>query len=306
MPRILVTGGSGFVGRVLARMAAAGVPGSPGVPVALPEAVDLRDAGALAEALRGIEAQAVIHLAAITFVPESFARPQETCAVNTLGTINLLQGLASRGFEGPFLYVSSGDVYGRVPAAALPVSEDRLPAPRSPYAASKLAAEAFCYQASQTSGVRAMVARPFNHIGPGQSERFVVSGFARQIAEVKLGRRAPVIEVGDLDVTRDFSDVRDVVRAYLMLLERGEPGETYNVCSGVERDVGGLLRTMLGIAGVGAELRVAPERLRPVEQRRMCGSNARLRRATGWEPRFGLEDSLRDTLDYWEAVLKNG
>ena len=155
--------------------------------VAMPDDVDLRDAQAVQRSLEQCAPDAVIHLAAITFVPESFARPHETYEINLHGTINLLECLTRQSFRGAFLYVSSGDVYGAVPVDALPITEQHLPRPRNPYAASKLAAEAYCYQLSQTSSVRVVIARPFNHIGPGQSERFVLPAMAKQIQRICRG-----------------------------------------------------------------------------------------------------------------------
>lgn len=305
MQSILVTGASGFVGRTLVGMAQSGELAGARL-LCLPEAVDLRDAPALKRWLAGSAPDAVIHLAAISFVPESFARPHETYAVNLHGTINLLEALAEAGFAGAFLYVSSGDVYGAVPPGDLPVSETRLPRPRNPYAASKLAAEAYCYQVSETSRVRVLIARPFNHIGRGQSERFFLPAMAKQIMQIRHGRRAPTIEAGNIDVTRDFSDVRDVVRAYLALLERGVSGETYNVCSGVERNVGDVLQSMLELAGVQASVARVDERVRPNEQKRHCGSNRKLCEDTGWRPSVPFEQSLRDLLDSWHNPSGDG
>lgn len=299
MKTLLVTGASGFVGGTLLGMAGAGGIGGYSRIIPLTDKVDLRDSSAVDRALSGQSADAVIHLAAISFVPDSIARPHETYAVNLRGTINLLEALSREGFRGAFLYVSSGDVYGAVPAERLPITEERLPKPRNPYSASKLAAEAYCYQLSQASAMRVIIARPFNHIGPGQSERFAVAGFAKQIAEIKQGRRAPTIEVGNVNVTRDFSDVRDVVRAYLKLLESGVSGEAYNVCSGVERNVGDVLRRMLELAGVSASVKSINDKVRPNEQTRHFGSNRKLCEDTGWAASVPFEQSLRALLDSW-------
>lgn len=306
MKTLMVTGASGFVGRTLLGMAGPNGIGEFGRIASLADATDLRDPLATERALEGPLPDAVVHLAAISFVPDSIARPHETYAVNLHGTINLLEALSRRGFAGAFLYVSSGDIYGAVPAHELPITESHLPRPRNPYSASKLAAEAYCYQVSQTSRVRVLIARPFNHIGAGQSERFAVAGFAKQIAEIKQGRREPAIEVGNIDVTRDFSDVRDVVRAYLMLLESGVSGAAYNVCSGVERNIGDVLHRMLALASVTATVKSSTEKLRPNEQTRHYGSNRKLCEDTGWAPSVPFEQSLRDLLDSWILPLTNG
>jgi len=302
MSTILVTGASGFVGNTLFGMSARGELDAQDRFVALGGDVDLRQPAALQKALRGAHYDAVIHLAAISFVPESIERPNETYEINLHGTINLLEALKQEGFLGAFLYVSSGDVYGAVPPDALPVTEERIPRPRNPYAAAKLAAEAYCCQAAVTSELRILVARPFNHIGAGQSERFFLPAMARQIVEIKQGRHAAQVETGNIDVTRDFSDVRDVVHAYLRLLAAGRSGEVYNVCSGIERNVGEVLRRMLELAGVEADIRVAEQKLRPNEQKRHCGSNRKLCDDTGWRPRIPFDQSLRDLLRSWALI----
>lgn len=302
MDSILVTGASGFVGSTLLQMAQSGELASSSRFAGLAQDVDLRDPEAVQRSLEKSSPEAVIHLAAITFVPESFAHPHETYDVNLHGTINLLESLNKAGFRGAFLYVSSGDVYGAVAADALPITEQHLPRPRNPYAASKVAAEAYCYQLSQTSSMRVVIARPFNHIGRGQSERFLLPAMAKQMREIKHGRQAPVIEVGNVDVTRDFSDVRDVLRAYVALLERGVAGEAYNVCSGVERHVGDVLQQMLSLAGISARVNVDSQRIRPNEQTRHFGSNRKLRERTDWQPGIAFEQSLHELLQSWGVL----
>jgi len=299
---ILVTGASGFVGSTLLGMGARGeLEGEPRFVAVAPD-VDLRQPAQLNAALSNINCDAVIHLAAIAFVPESFERPHETYEINLHGTINLIEGLKQRGFQGSFLYVSSGEVYGAVPPEHLPIGEERIPRPRNPYAASKLAAEAYCIQAGNSSALRVLIARPFNHIGPGQSERFVLPAMAKQILEIKQGGRTPVIETGNIDVTRDFSDVRDVLRAYLALLGSGRAGETYNVCSGVERNVGQVLLQMLSLSCVKASVQTKHEKMRPNEQKRHCGSNRKLCDDTGWAPRIDFGRSLHDLLASWKVL----
>ena len=290
------------MGGTLLQMSKAGELGASAQIHALPDGVDLREQSSVKHAISELAPDAVIHLAAISFVPESFARPHETYDINLYGTINLFEALKQGGFNGAFLYVSSGDVYGTVPDDALPVTEERVPRARNPYAASKLAAEAYCYQAGLASTIRVLIARPFNHIGPGQSERFVLPAIAKQIGEIKQGLRPPVIEAGTMDVTRDFSDVRDVLGAYLKLLESGVASETYNVCSGVERNVGEVVVRMLELAGVKASVMTANDKIRPNEQRRHYGSNRKLCEHTGWRPAIPFERSLQDLLKSWKIV----
>ena len=170
-----------------------------------PQALDLRDRQAVTALVAGAAPDAVLHLAAQSWVPEAVRDPEATLHINVLGTLHLLQALKQAGFRGRMVFVGTGDVYGRVPDSEMPISETRLPAPRNPYAVSKLAAEALCYQWSVSEGMEIVLARPFNHIGWGQSDRFVMSDFARQISEIKQGRRAPAVTVGDIDVSRDFT-----------------------------------------------------------------------------------------------------
>lgn len=295
--KLLLTGSDGFVGSVLCRLRAC-------LPLADEDgAVDLRDAERVRRAVARIAPEAVIHLAAQSFVPESFAKPRETYEINFLGTLNLLEALKAASFEGRFLFVGSGDSYGLVAPDELPLDEARPLRPRSPYAVSKAAGEALSYQWSQSERFPIVMTRSFNHIGPGQSERFAVSDFARQIVEIRKGRRGSIIRTGDIDVTRDFTDVRDVAQAYLLLLDRGRCGEVYNVCSGVEQSIRALLGRLLELARVEATIERDPSRLRPAEQRRICGSPRKLERDTGWTRRYPIDTSLNDILEDWEAKL---
>jgi GDP-4-dehydro-6-deoxy-D-mannose reductase len=300
----MITGASGFVGGVIQQYLAAHMAAFD-LELIPPSAIDLRDASALAELCAETRPDRIIHLAAQSFVPQSFADPFETFDINFIGTLNLLQALKKSGFNGKMLFVGTGDVYGRVAPESLPVSENQPLKPRNPYAVSKVAAEALCYQWSQTENMHIVMARPFNHIGPGQSERFAVSDFAKQIVEIKLGKRDAEIFVGDIDVTRDFTDVRDVVRAYIMLLE-GRSGEIYNVCSGKEVSIRRVLEQLISLAGVHADIKQDGARFRPAEQRRVYGSCDKLAADTGWAPEINLEQSLVDILSCWEWELNHG
>lgn len=300
MKRLLVTGRHGFVGATLAQMVARDPVLQGWVLVDMPEALDVRDQGAIRALVEGAPPDAVIHLAAQTFVPEAFRDPRATFEINLLGTLNLLQALQHARFAGRFIYVSTGDVYGAVPEAALPVGETRAVAPRNPYAVSKVAAEALCRQWCMTEGLDVVVVRPFNHIGPSQSDRFVVADFAHQVAAIKRGRRPARVAVGDIDVTRDFTDVRDVVRAYFALLERGCAGEIYNVCSGTEHSIRSILERLARLAGVDVALEQESGRFRKAEQRRMRGDPAKLVAATGWNTTTPLDASLAAMLEHWE------
>jgi len=293
--KLLVTGLSGFVGQHIQRQ----VPdtwellSAPRLDLLASDSLDLYFSQDCPDA--------VIHLAGQTFVPESFRDPRYTLEVNLLGTLNLLQALKRNGFNGTFLYVSSGDVYGKVGERDLPVDEQLTPRPRNPYAVSKVAAELLCLQWSYSEPWRTMVARPFNHIGQGQRADFVVPGVARQLVRVRKGLQTPRIEVGDIDVTRDFLDVRDVISAYFQLLARGRNGEIYNVCSGTERSVRDLITLLSELVGVQVELVQDQARLRPSEQRRVVGCSQKLQEETGWKPGISIMETLQSVLSEWEA-----
>jgi GDP-4-dehydro-6-deoxy-D-mannose reductase len=303
--RLLVTGLNGFVGTAAREALDSGITGVPFTLVVPEAAIELLDPVSLTKAIAETHPELVLHLAAQSFVPTSIHDPRATYNINFFGTLNLLEALQVNKFTGRLLYVSSGEVYGIVRPDALPISETHPLQPRNPYSVSKAAAELLCYQWAQTHDFETVIARPFNHIGPGQAERFVVPDFARQVNEIKLGRREPVINVGSIDVTRDFIDVRDVVRAYFSLLESGERGEAYNVCSGAEQSVRSILERLIALAGVECRIVVDKTRVRPNEQKRMCGSYAKLNRQVGWRPTIDSDQSLRDVLSHWESRLKH-
>ncbi len=297
MRRLYVTGVGGFVGHHLAQMVASGAFGECELH-SVPDGMDIRDADGLRTSIASAKPDWVIHLAARSFVPDSFVNPRETFDVNFLGTLNLLCALRDTAFTGRLLYVSSGDVYGAVPEDALPVSELHTPEPRNPYAVSKLSAEILCKQWHLSEKMDVVIARPFNHIGPAQDSRFVVPGFARQICRIAAGGQEARLVVGDLDVSRDFSDVRDVVRAYAALLSEGQSGLTYNVCSGREVVVRTILRQLCELAGVDPAIEEDRARMGPTEQRRMVASCEQLQRDTDWKPQISLETSLVQILEY--------
>lgn len=270
---------------------------------ALDEEPNVLDGDHLRRAIAAHQPDWIIHLAAQSHVPSAWADPAGTLGVNAGGTANLLKAMGDAGFTGRLLYISSADIYGAVAQARLPVTEDVPAAPRNPYATSKVAGEELCRQWARTRPLDVVIARPFNHTGAGQRPDFALPAFAREIAAIKLGRQPPRVLTGDLDVTRDFLDVRDVIAAYLALLDGGAAGETYNVCSGREVRLGDALSMLIRMAGVQVEIVSDPARLRPAEQRRMCGSHARITGATGWQPTFALSDTLSQLLDYWMQEL---
>lgn len=299
--RLLVTGLGGFVGGHIQRLT-----GSAADPFKAYELVgvdtpyDLCEPQALNALAANARPEAVLHLAGITFVPDSVADPRRTFEVNLIGTLNLLTALSESGFRGKFLYVSSGDVYGRVDPSELPIAESRTPSPRNPYAASKAATELLCVQWANAAAFPIQIARPFNHIGPGQRESFSISGIARQLVRIKRALAPPILSTGNLDVTRDFLDVRDVLRAYASLLELEANGSIFNICSGNEYRLGDLVDIMRALLEVSVEIQVDPTKIRPGEQLRVAGDASRLRRETGWAPTVPIRESLAAVIEYWD------
>lgn len=297
---LLITGADGFVGgHARALLGGFGLDDHAG-------AVDLLDVPRLRKAVTALKPDAVLHLAAQSHVPTAWADPEATRRVNVDGTRNLLEALAEAGFAGRMLYVGSGDTYGRVDAKDLPVTESHPQNPANPYAASKVEAERLCREWSARSGshigFEIILARPFNHVGPGQSEHFAVMSFARQIARMAAGQQPPLLQVGNVAVSRDFTDVRDVVRAYAALLERGRNGEVYNVCSGVERRLDSVIAELLELAGVEAEVQSEAGRMRPEDQPRMVGDPGKLALETGWRPEISWRRTLTDLLHHWSTT----
>lgn len=292
--RILVTGSSGFVGKALLEHIKSHYPQAYCLQPS--QKLELRDSDSLDAAIAEVRPDWLIHLAGQSFVPQSFIDPHETYAINFVGTLNLLQSLKKHSFKGRMLYIGSGDQYGFIELADLPISETYRLKPRNPYAVSKIAGEMLCYQWSQTESLDIVMARPFNHIGPGQSNRFVVPCFAKQVADIKQGLTPPVIETGNLNVTRDFTDVRDIVRAYTMLLEMGKTGEIYNVCSGQEAKIADILAKLIEITDVAVDIISNPGLFRVNEQLRSCGNPEKIYQHTGWRPAIPLAQSLYDIL----------
>jgi GDP-4-dehydro-6-deoxy-D-mannose reductase len=267
---------------------------------------DLLDAEAVARVVRTLAPQRIVHLAAQSSVKESWADPEATLKTNVLGLLHLLEGVRKAGLRPRVLVVGSADEYGAVADAARPLGEDAPLRPVSPYAVSKVAQGYLALQYALGHGLSVVRTRTFNHTGPGRGAVFAESSFARQIADIEAGRREPRILVGNLEAVRDFSDVRDVVRAYALLAERGAPGEVYNVCSGRGVRLRELLDELLGLARIPLEVRLDPARLRPSDVPALVGDPSRLRRSTGWSPRHTLAEALRDLLEAWRARVGAG
>lgn len=292
--RALVTGARGFVGTWLVphlRQCGDQV-------VGIDHEVEITDAEAVWRAVEAARPEAVYHLAAFSHVGRSWEQRVVVTEVNVVGTAAVLDACRRMAEPPRVLLVSSAEVYGVVPEARQPIRETEPLAPMTPYAASKAAAEQIAVQAWLGDRLPVVRARPFNHIGPGQSEGFVVSALAARIARAERDG-ARVLRVGNLDARRDMTDVRDVVRAYRLLVERGEPGQAYNVCRGDAVAVETLARRLLGLAGTDLELQVDPALVRPTDVPVVQGDSTALRQATGWEPELDLDATLAAVLDDW-------
>jgi GDP-4-dehydro-6-deoxy-D-mannose reductase len=298
--KALITGAAGFVGRHLTNHLESH--GDEVVGVDRERGPDLLDAAGWVTLLDDLRPDAVYHLGGFSDVGGSWNTPNETFRVNAEGTLNVLQGCVSAGVR-RVLAVSSADVYGRVTLSELPLNEDNPLRPVSPYAASKIAADYLALQAHLGYGLEVMRVRAFNHLGTGQTNRFVAPALAERIAlnELEGGEEVPV---GNLTPRRDFTDVRDVVRAYRLLIEHGEPGEAYNVCSGHDIAISELADRLVAMARREMRLEGDPSLQRPVDVPVLRGDYARLNKATGWEPEIGLDQTLNDLLEEWRSRVE--
>ncbi len=318
--RVLVTGAGGFVGRYLVRELHAS--GYDIIATDVIEAsensgidrypdrfvfrrLDLREMGDVRAVFADFAPMAVFHLAAQSSAARSFEDPRETLETNIFGTFNLLEVVRETMDETPprFLSVGSCEEYGRRTPAEMPLTERSPVEPVSPYAVSKAAQSMLVMQYHSAYGIECMATRSFSHTGPGQTARFVLPAFASQCAAIKAGLSEPSIRVGNLDVTRDFLDVRDVVRAYRLLVEKGRAGTLYNVCRGEGLGLGDALRLLEGMTGRAVERETDPALLRPVDVPMLIGDSGKLREHTGWAPSISNERMLEDLFGYWEGCI---
>jgi GDP-4-dehydro-6-deoxy-D-mannose reductase len=310
----LVTGADGFAGRHLCELMRAGGetvaglvrrPDEPDPPEGVELiGADVTDAAAVEGAVRAAAPDRLFHLAAVSIPADALEAPTETFAVNALGTLHVLEAVRRHAPRCRVVVVGSSEVYGRRPGTAASLREEDPLEPENPYAASKAAADLLALQYARGFGLHVVRARPFNHTGPGQSPRLVWSAFAEQVARAEAGLAEPLLRVGNLDVARDFSDVRDVVRAYALLAERGRPGEAYNVCSGRADRLRELVELLLGEARCWMQVQVDPRRVRAGEPPVVCGDPSRIAAATGWAASTPMRQTLRDLLDWWRARVR--
>lgn len=311
--RALVTGAAGFVGRHLTAHLLSqghevsglvhptdGGPGSLGPRIEV-FPLDILDEAALGAAVKDAAPDALFHLAAFSNPEGSWKEARRTLETNVIGAHNLLSAAKETGRKPRVLLVGSAQQYGEVPTEAQPISEEREQRPATPYAVSKTSQEILGRSWYWSGDLPVYVTRSFNHTGPGQSDGYVSSSFARQVAEVEKGKREAVIRVGNLGARRDFTDVRDVAAAYCAIVERGRPGSPYNVCSGEAVSVRDLLDELVRLSRVPVQVVVDPDRYHALDASLMVGDPTKLKRETGWSPRYSLGETLKDLLDDWRT-----
>lgn len=317
MARYLVTGAVGFVGRHLLRSLA--TQGDAVEVVGLDRSgrwpddcadlasrfqlmrVDLLDRPALEQVLAEVRPERVIHLAGFASPAAALRDPLAAWSGNLTATLHLFEGLVTVGLQPRVLFVGTGQVYGDVPTGTVLTEEAPL-RPNNPYAASKAAADLAGWQYFATTGLPVLRVRPFNHVGPGQSADYAVANFARQLAAMERGEQGPVLETGNLSPRRDLTDVRDVVRAYLLLLEQGEAGAAYNVASGTTVTMAEVVQRLIRLSGLQVEVRSRSDLARRVDLSVPVVDTSRLREVTGWQPTISLDQTLADVLDAWRRA----
>ncbi len=264
---------------------------------------DLKDMSSLRKALAAARPDRIFHLAAQSFVPASWKLPAETFMINAVGQINLFEAVMAEKLDPRIQIAGSSEEYGLVHPDEVPMKETNPLRPLSPYAVSKVAQDLLGFQYWQSYRLHVVRTRGFNHPGPRRGEVFVTSNFARQIVMIEKGLVPPVIHVGNLEAKRDFTDVRDTVRGYWLALEKGAPGEVYNIGTGNAVSMKDLLDRLLALSPAKVEVRIDPDRLRPSDVQILCADVSKFKAATGWSPKIAFETTLRDLLEYWRSAL---
>lgn len=317
--RVLITGITGFAGSHLVEYLLAEVPGVEifgtkrwrsrmeniehlQADIQLVEC-DLKDANAVRQVLTDVRPERIFHLAAQSYVPASWRAPSETLENNIISQTNIFEAMRALDLDARIQIAGSSEEYGLVHPDEVPIKETNPLRPLSPYAVSKVAQDLLAYQYFRSYGLKAIRTRGFNHTGPRRGEVFVTSNFAKQIAAIEAGMHEPVIRVGNLSAQRDFTDVRDIVRAYWLALEKGTPGEVYNLASGKAITIRELLDMLLELSEVEVEVEVDPDRLRPSDVEILLGDYSKFHADTGWEPRIPLSKTVEDLLNYWRQRL---
>lgn len=323
MRRVLITGAAGFAGRYLAALLAdrgeeivggdlhvdrIGADDPLRCRLDLRE-VDVRSEDRIAPVLEDVRPDVIYHMAAVVPIALALESPALPLNTNILGTANLFQAIRKVGIDARIVMGGSSEEYGRILPGEAPVAEDQPLRPSNPYAVSKVAQTLLGVQYFRSYGLKVMVGRAFNLTGPGQPPEYACSAFARQIAQIEADLAEPVVRVGNLTPRRDYNDIRDIVRGYALLAERGEPGEIYNICTGQAYSIQEILDRLVAMARVDIRVEVDPARVRPAENELIIGDNRKLVAATGFRPTYPIERTLGDVLDYWRSqvgVAKEG
>jgi GDP-4-dehydro-6-deoxy-D-mannose reductase len=311
--KVLITGIAGFVGSHLAELLLRRGDELFGICLACESRENIREIekdlhlsncdithfDQLSKVIRRINPDEIYHLAALSSVGKSFAHPTDTIEVNVRGTLYLLEILRNTQKKARILIVGSSDMYGIARPKDIPITEERLLLPVSPYGSSKAMCDLLAYQYFISFGVQTIRVRAFNHTGPRQGIGFVVPDFASQIAKIEAGILPPVMKVGNLSSKRDLSDVRDIVRGYQLLMKKGKDGEAYNICSGKGYSIKNVLKVLISLSKKKIRVRMDEKRARPAEIFVLVGDNSKIERATGWKPRIPIGKTLEDTLNFW-------
>jgi GDP-4-dehydro-6-deoxy-D-mannose reductase len=267
---------------------------------------ELRDLASVTKALQASRPDYIFHLAAQSFVPTSWSAPADTLSSNVVGQANIFEAVRALELDPAIQVACSSEEYGLVLPDEVPIKETNPLRPLSPYAVSKVAQDYLAYQYFMSYGLRTVRTRGFNHTGPRRGQVFVTSNFARQVARIEAGQQEPVLRVGNLDAVRDFTDVRDMVRAYWLAATKGKPGEVYNIASGVGITIRGMLDKLLQASRIEVRVETDPARLRPSDVEVLLGDYSKFRADTGWEPRIPFDRTLADLLDYWRQRVASG
>lgn len=261
---------------------------------------DIRDGFSMRNVVQTVQPDWLFHLAAQSFVPESWKAPHETLYTNTIGTLNVLEAVRQVGCDTIIQVAGSSEEYGLVLPSETPIRETNPLRPMSPYGVSKVATDLLAQQYFRSYGLKAIITRSFNSEGPRRPEVFVTSFYAKRIAQIMKGKKEPILELGNMEAERDFTDVRDTVKAFLLLVQKGIPGEVYNLCSGISRKVQFIVDYLLAATGLQVEYTTDESLMRPSDVPRLQGDSSKFREATSWTPTIPFEQTLLDILDYWK------
>ncbi len=260
---------------------------------------DINDIVSMREILKKVKPDFIIHLAAQSFVPTSWTAPAETIKTNMIGEVNLFEALRSLKLNPRVIVAGSSEEYGFVMKDEIPIEEANPLRPLSPYAVSKVGQDLLGYQYYKSYGLNVIRTRAFNHTGPRRGENFVCSNFAKQIALIEKRKQKPVIRVGNLDAKRDFTDVRDMVKGYWLIMQKGKPGDVYNICSAKAYAIKKVLDILLSFAKVPIKVKQDPQRMRPSDVPVLLGSCTKMKKLTGWKPTIPFKKTMEDLLNYW-------